>query len=32
MADCGCGCGTWGALHPVIIAENSKDLEIITIL
>jgi hypothetical protein len=39
MADCGCGCGTLGALHPVIIAESSKEMngikdyvEIVTIL
>lgn len=39
MADCGCGCGTLGALHPVIIAEDSKEsngfkdyVEIVTIL
>jgi len=39
MADCGCGCGTLGQLHPVIICEDSKEMngikdyvEIVTIL
>lgn len=39
MADCGCGCGPWGQLHPVIIVEDSKEMngykdyvEIVTIL
>jgi len=39
MADCGCGCGWRGELHPVIIAESSKndngiadDIKIVAIL
>lgn len=26
MADCGCGCGHLGALHPVVICEDSKEM------